>query len=158
MTGQKRLTVSDNKLFFVFLLNYVIYKITHNINEVFLYSENDANLAIPGENLSAKRKHLTRVKFMKVTSCLEIFYEEFKKQYIGRKLNFLYTLLFCFEILLWWGVQQFWGVKRKMVATYQSAAIAVKTKTRLYGQNSFCYLIYSFSLWYFFLDSPPMEF
>lgn len=67
---------------------------------MFLYRENDANLAIPGENLSAKRKHLTQVKFMKVTSCLEIFYEEFKKQYIGRKLNFLYTLLFCFEILL----------------------------------------------------------
>lgn len=54
---------------------------------------------MPGENLSAKRKHLMQVKFIEDDKLFGNFLHRIQEP-VGRKLNFLCTLLFCFEILL----------------------------------------------------------
>lgn len=62
----------------------------------YFYTENEADQAIPAENLAAKLS----TSFIEGNKLLENFLHRTKTQYTGRKTNFLYTLLFCFEIFL----------------------------------------------------------
>lgn len=100
-SSPKWLTVSEYLSIFC-LFYWIIFYIKHNITEIVSYTER-SKLGYTWRKCISQKDVLnaSQIYWRWHLSCLEIFYKEYKNQYVWKKkINFLYTLLFCFEILL----------------------------------------------------------